>query len=146
MMDQVLCLIILDEDGKEDGFIPLYDHPHNDVENGQSEVHYHVDLRYTDRYAYHTPKACKRTADLRIDLPLLDNEKLEYRNLEIQDETFNYVTPVEYIKNSKLKHKCIHKGRCPHRGYDLSNVTPKNGIIECPLHGLHFDATTKQLV
>lgn len=29
--------------------------------------------------------------------------------------------------------------KCPHRGYDISQVSPdKNGIITCPLHGLKF--------
>jgi len=63
-------------------------------------------------------------------------------------------TPVQLIRQSKLKHNCIHKGKCPHRGFDLSNVTPTlEGIgrdaievITCPLHSLKFNATTKQLI
>ena len=54
--------------------------------------------------------------------------------------------PVRFIKNSKLKHKCIHKGKCPHRGYDLSNVDPIDNQIHCPLHGLIFDAETKKII
>jgi nitrite reductase/ring-hydroxylating ferredoxin subunit len=58
-----------------------------------------------------------------------------------------FITPVSLIKNSKLKHNCIHKGKCPHRGYDLSNEIPnENGIITCPLHGLQFDKITKKLL
>ena len=31
---------------------------------------------------------------------------------------------------------------CPHRGYDVTDVPPIGGIIECPLHGLCWDART----
>ena len=41
----------------------------------------------------------------------------------------------------------IHKGKCPHRGFDLSNEIPnKEGIITCPLHNLKFNAETKKLI
>ena len=36
---------------------------------------------------------------------------------------------------------------CPHRGTDLTSVEPdQNGIIECPAHGLHWNARTGDLV
>lgn len=31
---------------------------------------------------------------------------------------------------------------CPHRGADLSHVPVRDGCIQCPLHGLTFDAET----
>lgn len=113
--------------------IPVYNHPHSDKENGQKELHYHVDTRYTNSIF-----------KIRIDLPLKSNQKLEYCYLKkIRDKELR-ITSTNLIKNSKLKHKCIHKGKCPHRGYDLSNEIPdENGIITCPLHGLKFDRNKK---
>lgn len=32
--------------------------------------------------------------------------------------------------------------KCPHRGHDLRTCPVVNGVIECPLHGLVFDAKT----
>ena len=68
-MDRILCAIIsqpyfeevldeqelwMDLDHKIDvqnfnniySIVPLIDHPHSDRENGQEEIHYHVDTRY----------------------------------------------------------------------------------------------------
>lgn len=144
-MDKILCLIIFDDNNKEVGLLPLFDHPHNDKENGQNETHYHSDLRYIDLNSFKMTDKFKRKDQMRIDLPLKSNEKLEYRELnKISD--INYITPVEFIHKSKLKHKCIHKGKCPHRGYDLSNVESINGVIECPLHGLQFNSKTKKII
>ena len=49
--------------------IPLIDHPHSDVENGQKEIHYHVNTKYESSKSYNS----------RISLPLKKNQKLEYR-------------------------------------------------------------------
>jgi len=115
--------------------IPVYNHPHSDKENGQKEVHYHVDSRYLDPInsnIYGWP--------IRVSLPLNENQKLEYQYLTRTGDHEKIITPVSLIKNSKLKHKCIHKGKCPHRGYDLSNEIPdQEGNITCPLHGLRFN-------
>jgi len=119
--------------------MPLIDHPHNDVENGQKETHYHADVRFFDMSS-----PDRYVQELRISLPLASNRRLEYRMLEMINK-YHYITPTNLITNSKLKHKCIHKGKCPHRGYDLSNVEAFDGEITCPLHGLKFDAETKKL-
>ena len=61
-------------------------------------------------------------------------------------------TPVGLISRSKLKHKCIYKGKCPHRGYDLSqtistyDINYGGDVKLCPLHGLKFDAETGELL
>lgn len=80
--------------------------------------------------------------------PEIDKDgRLEYLELPVINEHFSGITPVGAITNVKLKHKCIHKGKCPHRGYDLSQVNPdRDGKITCPLHGLQFDALTKKLL
>ena len=130
---------------RKEYILPLYDHPHNDIENGQHEVHYHQD----DRYASNTMRTIHKFSSFksgRIILPLEDGEYLEYRMLYKISEEHTSRTHVSLIKNSKLKHKCIHKGKCPHRGFDLTNVEAKDGIITCPLHSLQFDSKTKQLI
>jgi len=115
---------------REQKVIPLYNHPHSDKENGQEEIHYHVDGRYIKDY----PK------DFRISLPLKSNQRLEYRYLHKKRDNEIFRTNVNLISKSKLKYKCIHKGKCPHRGFDLSNIQPdENGIITCPLHSLKFN-------
>lgn len=117
--------------------IPLIDHPHSDIENGQDKVHYHINTKYIDKTVF----------DLRISLPLNNNQKLEYRYLKKVRDNEVVKTPVKLISKSKLKHKCIHKGKCPHRGYDLSNEKPnEKGIITCPLHSLMFDTNNNNKI
>ena len=127
---------------RKEYFLPLYDHPHNDIENGQSEVHYHQNTKFKsdDINLFQSFK------NGRIVLPLVNGEYLKYKILNKITNIEKYITPVHFIKNSKLKHNCIHNNKCPHRGYDLSNEKPINGIITCPLHGLMFNAETKQLI
>jgi len=64
--------------------------------------------------------------------------EVEYFILPVINESFTGITPSDFISKSKLKHKCIVKGKCPHRGYYLSQVPEHNGMITCPLHGLKF--------
>ncbi len=123
---------------KIETIVPLINHLHSDRENGQEKPHYHVDTRYSDKvFPY----------DRIFPHRLSENESIEYRWLYKTSEEFQGITPVGLIRKSKLKHKCIHKGKCPHRGFDLSNIEPdKDNIIRCPLHGLEFDGTTKQMI
>lgn len=113
--------------------IPVLPLLHNDIENGQSYRHYHVDFRFS----------------LPVGSPYRINEdtlikKAYSQILECRSLIYPITTPVRNIKNSKLKHKCIYRGKCPHRGYDLSGETPdERGVITCPLHGLKFDISGK---
>lgn len=122
-MDKILCLITTtwsdyDEQDiwmdleptnrhsiKTEKVTPLYNHPHSDIENGQKEVHYHIDSRYDE---------FRSVGQIRVSLPLKQNEKLEYRYLKKYHEREMLKTPVQLIRKSKLKHNCIHKGKCPH--------------------------------
>lgn len=161
--DKVLCVVKLNEDffTEEEMWldrqgsntnrekylvIPLYDHPHNDKENGQPHVHWHQNSKYKGDFNRITSFECYKGG--RISKPKRKhNEWFEYRQLYKKTDIEIGHTPVKLISNSKLKHKCIHKGKCPHRGFDLSNEVPdENGIITCPLHGLKFNAETKQLI
>lgn len=126
---------------------PVINHPHNDVENGQSEVHYHVDYRFVRHRAdANFPTVVNRHSTHYFVENIRPQEgldgDLEYFALPVVNDEFTGITPVKRIANSKLRHKCIHKGKCPHRGYDLSQVKAVDGKITCPLHGLEFDAVS----
>lgn len=116
--------------------IPVLNHLHNDVENGQTEKHYHIDNRFDFK---HHKEASIRISEDKI-------EEVFYKPHALARYEVKLKTPVGLIANSKLKHNCIYKGKCPHRGYDLSNTKPIGGIITCPLHPLKFDAITKELI
>jgi hypothetical protein len=130
---------------------PVINHPHTDRENGQAHIHYHVDYRFVK---HRSDKAFPTVINNHSRHYFVDDirpseemhGKLEYFLLPVINEAFTGITPVEFISKSKLKHKCIHKGKCPHRGYDLSQVAPIDGKITCPLHGLEFDADTGKVL
>lgn len=123
---------------------PIINHVHNDKENGQLENHYHVDYRFIKHKGDgNFPEAINKHSKYRFVekvRPIDEAEsKIEYFVMPVINEDFAGITPVNFIQKSKLKHKCIHKGKCPHRGYDLYQVPSVNGKITCPLHGLEFD-------
>ena len=158
--DKVLCLISFDDENydiwdqenwiddkphhsrlRKELILPLIDHLHNDKENGQEEPHYHVDTRCQSTMIHQGLRIFPKN--------IAHNHFIAYRYLvKIRNHQIkSTITPVEMISNSKLKHKCIHKGKCPHRGFDLTNEIPdENGVITCPLHGLKFKASTKDLI
>lgn len=126
---------------------PIINHAHNDIENGQKEIHYHADFRFIKHKSGRIINRDSRYVfghEIRPELGVHGN--MEYILLPVINEQFYGITPSEMIKNSKLRHKCIHNGKCPHRGYDLSQVQPIDGKIICPLHGLAFDENTGNLL
>lgn len=149
MKDKVLCLVTAIDVNIDDiwdqhnwidyeprkkvneDVLPLINHLHSDRENGQDMPHYHVDDRYEINMT---------SFPIRVFPHLMtSNQTLEYRILTIKNKTVKSITPPIMISKSKLKHKCIHKGKCPHRGFDLSKEQPGlDGMITCPLHGLKF--------
>lgn len=129
---------------------PIINHLHTDIENGQDYPHYHVDFRFTELDAFYNVKdkisKYKFTNDVRYNIIKGQIPTIEYHPLILLRLNQLGITPSNMIYKSKLKHKCIHKGKCPHRGYDLSQEPIINGKITCPLHGLEFDSITKQLI
>ncbi len=126
---------------------PVINHPHTDVENGQKESHYHRDFRFKPVFVDHYLNNSK--ISVRVSPSIDDsfkNKKPEYFAMACVSTEQKVITPTSFISKSKLKHKCIHKGKCPHRGYDLSQEVPVDGVITCPLHGLKFDKDTKVLL
>lgn len=116
--------------------MPVYLNKHSDKENGQYHAHYHVDTRFTMLTAI---------SQIRIDEG--EVRAIEWIKRLCIHKSERRQTPAMMIAKSKLKHNCIYKGRCPHRGTDLSRAEPIPGTrtIICPLHGLMFDADTKQI-
>lgn len=129
----VLCII------ENDRITPVYNHPHNDKENGQPDIHYHMDSRFVYEKQYYSGvslgnRIFKKVGDTRIYLTkFLIFKRI---NLRVQRTEEIYKTPLSLIKNSKFKCKIINN-KCPHRGYDLSQIVEnEEGEIICPLHGL----------
>lgn len=121
---------------------PIINHPHSDVENGQNEIHYHLDYRFISN------KKCffhRYGTEFRITKN--DNIEIEYHPLPVINEIMpEYgITPIELIKNSKIK-QFSKNNKCPHRGFDLSNTNPINGVITCPLHGLKICSKSKKVL
>lgn len=126
--------------------VPLYDHPHSDKENGQPHIHWHQNTKYQGDFDKLYLFECFKGG--RISKPKRNhNEWFEFKQLYKISEFESRKTPTKFIEKSKLKHKCIHKGKCTHRGFDLSNELPDiDGVITCPLHGLRFNAKTKEMI
>ncbi len=132
---------------------PVINHPHSDKENGQQDEHYHADYRFVRTIGSTNttfPSVINRHSKHyfleEVRHRISSFTKPERFVLPVINEKFFGITPVHHISHSKLKHKCIHKGKCPHRGYDLSQVKAIYGKITCPLHGLQFDETSKKLI
>lgn len=136
---------------KKKEIYPIINHLHSDKENGQEYKHYHIDYRFVEVDENSIPKKLHSKhifgASNRYNV-LAENKtyKIEYHKLKCVRNNNLHITSVLAIKKSKLKHNCIYKGKCPHRGYDLSQEPIINGIITCPLHGLKFDAVTKEII
>jgi hypothetical protein len=118
---------------------PIINHKHSDKENGQDYDHYHLD----SRFLVNEDGNMKVYSGIRWDKK---DPLIEYIALTCIGVTFKHITPVQLISKSKLKHNCIHKNKCPHRGMDMSQVVPVNGVITCPLHGLQFDENTRNII
>ncbi len=132
---------------------PVINHPHNDKENGQIETHYHVDYRFLltedanngQGFDVIDERLGHKCADQLARLEEGIDGNLEYHVMQVVNEKHNALTQQFFIRNSNLKHKCIIKGKCPHRGYDLSQEVSVDGKITCPLHGLVFDEKTGEI-
>lgn len=128
-------------------FTPVINHPHNDIENGQPIPHYHADIRFIQFGQMLIIKHNSRNYFLKKDMRVDDNKNLQYLPLDVVRHQYGCPTPLDLIKYSKIKHKCIYRGKCGHRGYDLTNVQPdENNIIKCPLHGLKYHKDTGEMI
>lgn len=145
----VPCIVKRNFNDKAIKVVPIIDSPHNDRENGQSEIHYHSDTRFIICKDERDEGRVEFEDDIfeinshRVELGI-DGE-MEHHVLPVISTKHTFPTQLTFIRNSNLRHKCIHKGKCPHRGFDLSREKPVNGKITCPLHGLVFDEKTGEI-
>lgn len=138
------------ENGKLVRITPVLLPKHSDYENGQFYEHYHVDTRYT------AMEAVGMANMLEVRLKSGKTYSAEPRPVATSEpvtwvlhrfrEKMDLPTNVDAVCKAKLKDFCIRKGKCPHRGFDLREVEPVNGVISCPLHGLSFHADTGEMV
>lgn len=134
---------VFNENGKH-MVVPVINHIHSDEKSGQDYLHYHSDNRFVSNKHVNSPS---RYIPTRINLV----EDIEFIGIRVRRRRF-YREDQTAITNSTLvlgnmkKTACITNGKCPHTGYDLSEIESVNGIIKCPLHGLTFDSKTKRLI
>lgn len=137
---------------------PLIEHLHHDKENGQELFHYHQDDRFihNNQVWLEDGRINKVPITIYVPVRIFPDKNTQYKIIKlkcIRDKVMT-ITPVNLIAKSKLNHKCIYKGKCAHRGYDLIRETPiikiingkETKIITCPLHGLTYDYNTKKLL
>jgi hypothetical protein len=81
---------------------PVINHPHNDKENGQQEIHYHVDYRFvkhnSDAGKLFPTVVNKHSKHYFVDKvrPQIGLDgKLEYIVLPVLNEDFSGITPVQ---------------------------------------------------
>lgn len=131
---------------------PLIDNLHDDKKSGQLKKHYHIDSRFI-LYNIGMPNdfsivrtiiedydGCEYIAHNSIRFFPDKDTKIVYKKLQVLNLQEEYATPTRLIADKK--YKCIKNDKCPHKGYDLRNVLPVNGVVRCPLHGLKFDKQT----
>lgn len=125
--------------------VPIIPHAHSDKENGQQELHYHSDTRFNGLTNDSILPNKHRIAFIsRVNKK--EDETIQYFSLILNTIKEDFHTSTALIARSKLKHDCIYKGKCPHRGYDLTNTPVIEGVITCPLHNLKFDPDTHKLL
>ena len=105
--------------------------PHDDKECGQPEKHYHVDPRFGET----TTKRITKT-DRGQWIPRTVTSEFVIHKFDTVGEATG--TRVDFIvKAIRPRNKMIN-GKCPHKGFNLMQVKPINGVIHCPLHSMRF--------
>lgn len=134
-----------------DDWVPILGDIHTDIELGVIKEHYHYDIRFLDdeqawalgEYRNRLPLIQGKihyidTWDVFLDLPLVMlRDFLEFpHSKDIRWKRFH----------RKYKGQKVKRNKCPHRGFDLSCVKARNGVIQCPLHGLRIDEKTQKVL
>lgn len=150
------------------GWVPILGPAHSDPELGLREPHYHYDLRFISErqfrrlfksrlFTSHKPSPERdrwalgvlEDAGNVLDGPVL--RPLVCRRVMPEFVPYGLITPrgAQGFARIEEQHRgCRLKCRtCPHRGFDLSSVTPnERGEIVCPGHGLRWSAATGELI
>ena len=150
-------------------FLPILGTFHEDHEIGNSEYHLHYDERFltdkmdefinygglqeipvtgiTDddgvRLVYPEDANCYGQFPTPEEFPFLCVKQFTDRS-SIRPRWYHSLFVKMKRKNKdKLDLKCK---KCPHKGFPLNGVIPKDGILTCPGHLLKWDAETGELL
>lgn len=128
------------------------------------EPHYHVDVRFVSQ-KWHTAAArtpiTRRYSQIYVpgpNSPLLPgpvfkrrkciHPRVLYRILDSNNEPF-VPDQIRALRTAFAGQQCErgHGGWiCPHRKASVGSISPIDGIITCPLHGLRIDAATGKVL
>ena len=119
--------------------------PHTDEHDGQPARHWHIDPRFGDQHALGS-KRIESTEPHRWEVRTVERP---FQVIVEADEYFGVVhkvgtaTPVAMVSGAlrRMARTCTHKGKCPHRGFNLAQVEPLGGVVVCPMHGMRFRAS-----
>ena len=64
------------------------------------------------------------------------------RTEKARPNSTGHMVSIKQIRDHYAGRSLVNGRHCPHQHADLQGCTPTDGIIECPLHGLRFDAAT----
>jgi hypothetical protein len=106
------------------------------IKNGQDDEHYHLD----DRFEYYD---CINDSFHKIGIPVrifpseYSDATIILHPMVAINEFISTETSTDLIIESELNMKNLKYDKCPHKGYDLTNVPiDRNGFKKCPMHGL----------
>lgn len=145
-----LCLVSRNAWGLDKPLIPFL---HADPEIGANgaALHYHLDSRFLsmahlnalsvdpNRYT-HGRSASIVVANFgaELDVKMMECKRVDPTGIQL-------CTPFDFNKwAEKYTGKSCKWKRCPHWGMPM--VDRKNGLLECPMHGLFGSSTTERIV
>jgi hypothetical protein len=134
---------------------PVIGPEHNDIEFfGFSTPHYHIDARFlpegdkrihlTLTYPLHGRRGIwTPTGDTEaLPAPVWRRRKCIRSNTGLDPWGSGPITKMREHYAGRQCARNVGGWVCPHRQAPLGSVQPKDGVIICPLHGLHIDAAT----
>ena len=132
--------------------IPIIGDKHDDLEIiGINEIHYHVDWRFVGLSLYES-NSREYYGSIGVELGTVlsvgDVKEMSTRRLKCKRDFSPYPKFPKFIPKLQEKYKgaVAKKGRCPHKGVDLTTIRPdSDGCVTCPLHGLKWNASTWEL-
>lgn len=147
-------------------WIPVHGPLHEDAEIiGFPHQHYHVDTRfmseafcyrYLGNYKTDFYLQGKTYAQEAMIIPVIVNSQATYYKLEspepvlrkrlCQRETPEFVWPTTFGPKLQAAYANCQLDPenpiCPHRGFKLSGLPEKDGVVVCPGHGIRWDLRT----
>jgi len=154
----VRCVLSTDEFPEHlKGWRPVIGEKHEDKEIGVEFEHYHYDVRFFYEWqlgSYYKRDATKEAATLiSVYSTKKRQSEIEYRrrrcNRRMPDFPLTHnakkshiaVKLEEIYKDVELK--CM---KCPHRGFDLTQLPVKDGVVICNGHGLAWNVKTGKMI